>query len=121
MFLYLNREDIQPVYVTASEGRGTLPVALFEFEHLTTGDIFVLELENMSTHPERYDHFEINGTELEDLPPGDLIYRITAKPGNGSIDPDIILETGRARIRETFTETVTVYNKASEDVVYERS
>ncbi len=119
MFLYLNRESSQTIRVTASEGRGALPEAVIKFRHIGTGEEILLEKPNVGQFPERYDAFQIEPEDIEALPAGDLLYFIQAAPG-GDIDPDILLESGRARIRESFTETTTIYSRQTEDVIYER-
>lgn len=120
MFLYLSKGQAYTIRVTASEGRGALPEARITFRHLTTGAEIVLDIENTSQNLERFDEFQIQESALDDLPPGDLLYSIKATPG-GDIDPDITLETGRARIRESFTESVQIFDRQTEDIVYERS
>lgn len=120
MFLYLNKAEENRIRVTANEGRGNLSSARIIFRHLTSEKTIELELANISTHPARYDEFLIPLGDLEALEAGDLLYSIYASEG-GDIDPDIPLETGRARIRESWVQPEIVRAKNQEDVIYERS
>ena len=120
MFVYFDRSSTQEILVHATDGRGVLSSAIIRLEHIGSGDFVTLTKPNTSTNPGRYDTFEVTAADIEDLPEGDLLWTVKAAPG-GDIDPDITLDHGRARIRQTHTVTVPVHEKATEEVaVYER-
>jgi hypothetical protein len=121
MFIYFDRSTTQEILVHASDGRGVLSSAIIRLEHIVSGSVVTLTKSNTSTNPGRYDRFLITAADIEDLPEGDLLWSIKAAPG-GDIDPDITLDTGRARIRQTHTVTVPAHEKATAEVaIYERS
>ena len=119
MFIYLDRTTQKEIVVTANEGRGTLAQAVIEIEHLQSEKTVTLTKDNLTDQPGRYDRFLIEPADIEDLENGDFQYTIKAAAG-GDIDPDITLETGRGRIKETYTETITERTRTEEAVVYER-